>query len=57
MFEVIILGRRTLLVANDEEKWEVSQLLFEDDTVLVQTARGSWRGCWRTLVLFVGDGN
>ena len=29
------LGRRTQLVSNGEEKWEVSQLLFADYTVLV----------------------
>ena len=33
--KVRILGRGAQLVGDGEEKWEVSQLLFADDTVLV----------------------
>ena len=30
------LGREAQLLGDGEEKWEVSQLLFADDTVLVK---------------------
>ena len=33
------LGRGAQLVGTDEEKWEVSQLLFADDTVLVADSK------------------
>ena len=36
------LGRRAQLVGTDEEKWEVSQLLFADDTVLVADSKKKW---------------
>ena len=53
--QVRTLRRGAQLVGNVEEKWEVSQLLFDDDTVLVGTTRGSWKGWRRSLVGFLGE--
>ena len=54
--QAITLGRGAQFVGTDEKKWEVSQLLFANDTVLVADSKKleGWR---RSLVGFVGEEN
>ena len=46
------LGRGTRLLGDGEEKWEVTKLLFADDTVLVENSKKL-----ESLVGFVGEEN